>query len=49
MGWAGVEKWARAVLRVFDPDDPVKYDIALFGLGVEAKGGSALPVVHLRP
>jgi len=21
-------------LRVFDPDDPVKYDYALFGLGV---------------
>jgi uncharacterized protein (TIGR02757 family) len=24
-------------LRLFDPDDPVKYDIALFGMGVEAK------------
>jgi hypothetical protein len=24
-------------LRVFDPKDPVKYDFALFGLGVEEK------------
>jgi uncharacterized protein (TIGR02757 family) len=26
-----------AKLREFDPEDPVKYDFALFGLGVEAK------------
>jgi uncharacterized protein (TIGR02757 family) len=25
------------VLRLFDPEDPVKYDFALFGLGVEEK------------
>jgi hypothetical protein len=24
-------------LREFDPQDPVKYDFALFGLGVEEK------------
>ena len=24
-------------LRTFDPDDPVRYDFALFGLGVEEK------------
>lgn len=34
--------WLTAVeltsrLREFDPEDPVKYDFALFGLGVEAK------------
>lgn len=34
--------WLTAVeltdeLRAFDPEDPVKYDFALFGLGVEAK------------
>jgi uncharacterized protein (TIGR02757 family) len=26
-----------SVLRLFDPDDPVKYDFALFGLGVNEK------------
>jgi uncharacterized protein (TIGR02757 family) len=25
-----------AVLRSFDPEDPVKYDFALFGMGVDA-------------
>jgi uncharacterized protein (TIGR02757 family) len=30
-------------LRRFDPGDPVKYDIALFGLGVEAGKSVALP------
>jgi hypothetical protein len=25
------------VLRTFDAEDPVKYDFALFGLGVEEK------------
>jgi len=34
--------WRTAVelteeLRKFDPQDPVKYDFALFGLGVEEK------------
>jgi uncharacterized protein (TIGR02757 family) len=24
-------------LREFDPEDPVKYDFALFGLGIEEK------------
>lgn len=27
-----------AVLRCFDADDPVKYDYALFGIGIEEKG-----------
>lgn len=35
--WKAVQELT-AALRRFDPDDPVKYDIALFGLGVEAKG-----------
>jgi len=26
-----------AILRLFDPKDPVKYDFALFGLGIEEK------------
>jgi uncharacterized protein (TIGR02757 family) len=39
--------WKTAVelteqLRAFDPFDPVKYDFALFGLGVEEKFGFAL-------
>lgn len=35
--WKAVEELT-AALRRYDPDDPVKYDIALFGLGVEGKG-----------
>jgi len=31
--WKAVEELT-AVLREFDPADPVKYDFALFGLGV---------------
>ena len=31
--WRAVEELT-ANLRKFDPDDPVKYDFALFGLGV---------------
>jgi uncharacterized protein (TIGR02757 family) len=31
--WRAVEELT-AVLRLFDPEDPVKYDYALFGLGV---------------
>ena len=34
--WKAVEE-VTAVLREFDPDDPVKYDFALFGLGVNEK------------
>lgn len=34
--WKSVEELT-AALRRFDPKDPVKYDIALFGLGVSAK------------
>lgn len=39
--------WQTAVeltecLREFDPDDPVKYDFALFGLGIEEKFGFGL-------
>lgn len=34
--WKAVEE-ITAVLRSFDPDDPVKYDFALFGLGVFEK------------
>lgn len=33
--WKAVEELTSA-LRLYDPDDPVKYDIALFGLGVES-------------
>ncbi|MFZ1695158.1 MAG: DUF2400 family protein, partial [Flavobacteriales bacterium] len=33
--WKAVEELT-AALRAFDAEDPVKYDIALFGLGVEA-------------
>ena len=29
-----------AVLRSFDPEDPVKYDFALFGIGIESKNRS---------
>jgi uncharacterized protein (TIGR02757 family) len=32
--WQAVEE-VTAALRVFDPADPVKYDFALFGLGVD--------------
>lgn len=32
-------------LRVFDPEDPVKYDFALFGLGVLGKEGNN---IHIR-
>lgn len=35
--WKSVEELTGA-LRQMDADDPVKYDIALFGLGVEGKG-----------
>jgi uncharacterized protein (TIGR02757 family) len=34
--WKAVEELT-GVLREFDPDDPVKYDFALFGLGVNEK------------
>lgn len=34
--WKAVEELT-GVLRLFDPDDPVKYDFALFGLGVNEK------------
>lgn len=34
--WKAVEELT-AVLREFDPSDPVKYDFALFGLGVNEK------------
>ncbi len=34
--WKAVEE-VTAVLREFDPGDPVKYDFALFGLGVNEK------------
>jgi uncharacterized protein (TIGR02757 family) len=34
--WKAVEELT-AVLRKFDPSDPVKYDFALFGLGVNEK------------
>ncbi|MCU0461530.1 MAG: TIGR02757 family protein [Bacteroidales bacterium] len=34
--WKAVEELT-ALLRKFDPDDPVKYDFALFGLGVNEK------------
>ena len=35
--WLTVVELTRQ-LRYFDPDDPVKYDFALFGLGVFEKG-----------
>ncbi|WP_192821252.1 TIGR02757 family protein [Rufibacter sp. LB8] len=34
--WAMAEELTQN-LRLFDPDDPVKYDYALFGLGIEEK------------
>lgn len=34
--WKAVEELT-ATLRRYDPEDPVKYDIALFGLGVEGR------------
>jgi len=34
--WKSVEELTSA-LRAFDPDDPVKYDFALFGMGVNEK------------
>jgi uncharacterized protein (TIGR02757 family) len=34
--WKAVEELT-AILREFDPEDPVKYDFALFGLGVNEK------------
>jgi len=34
--WKAVEELT-ASLRIFDPDDPVKYDFALFGTGVNEK------------
>ena len=34
--WKAVEELTE-VLRSFDPSDPVKYDFALFGLGVNEK------------
>jgi len=34
--WKAVEELT-SVLREFDPADPVKYDFALFGLGVNEK------------
>jgi hypothetical protein len=34
--WAAVEELT-AELRTFDPSDPVKYDFALFGLGIHSK------------
>ena len=37
--WPAVEE-VTAKLREFDPGDPVKYDFALFGLGVFEKFGS---------
>ncbi len=37
--WKAVEELDRA-LRQLDPEDPVKYDFALFGMGVFEKAGS---------
>jgi uncharacterized protein (TIGR02757 family) len=34
--WKAVEELT-ANLRIFDPEDPVKYDFAIFGLGVFEK------------
>lgn len=34
--WKAAEELIE-VLRYFDPEDPVKYDFALFGLGVNEK------------
>jgi len=42
--WKSVVELTEA-LRHFDADDPVKYDIALFGLGVEAGNRASKPVI----
>lgn len=34
--WKAVEELME-ILRKFDPDDPVKYDLALFGMGIDEK------------
>jgi uncharacterized protein (TIGR02757 family) len=39
--WKAVEELTE-VLRTFDADDPVKYDFALFGLGVNEKFGNLI-------
>jgi hypothetical protein len=33
-----MEEELTANLRLLNPEDPVRYDFALFGLGVEIKG-----------
>lgn len=40
--WSAVEEVTNC-LRVFDPADPVKYDYALFGLGIHSKDFPLLP------
>jgi uncharacterized protein (TIGR02757 family) len=37
--WKAVEE-VTAILRSFDPKDPVKYDFALFGMGVDKKSAT---------
>lgn len=39
--WDAAESLTES-LRQFDPEDPVKYDFALFGMGIESKFGSRL-------
>jgi uncharacterized protein (TIGR02757 family) len=37
--WKSVEE-VTAILKSFDPEDPVKYDFALFGMGVDKKSSA---------
>lgn len=46
--WKAVEELT-AALRLFDPQDPVKYDIALFGLGVADHRAINTRVVRVKP
>ena len=46
--WKAVEELT-AALRGFDPVDPVRYDIALFGLGVDAGYSKIRRATRSRP
>ena len=45
--WRAVEE-VTDVLRMIDPNDPVRYDFALFGLGVTGPGSVLIRSVHAQ-